>query len=113
MSKVRRKVKVTMVEKRGKCPPHEEGDSFEYPVVFSSQVRPKGMCVAVAHSLKPYVQSCYLGAKSWERDTPDIWFISCPSKKGTVWKIEAMELSDDEFKKQVKEVYRQFEAKEL
>ena len=113
MSKVRRKVKVSLVEKRGQCDPHAMGDSFEYPVLFHSQVRPKGMCPALANSLKPYVQSCYLGAKSWERDDPDIWLISCPSKKGTVWKIEAMEMSDGDFKTAVKDVYAQFGRGEL
>lgn len=107
MAKVRRKVKVTMVEKRGVCQPHEVGAVFEYPVVFSSLVRPLGMCPALAHTLEPFVRACYLGAKSWERDNPDIWLISCPSKKGTVWKIEPVELSDEEFKRQVKEAYEQ------
>ncbi len=106
MAGIRRKVKVTMVEKRGVCEPHKEGDAFEYPVVFSSLARPKGMCPALAHTLQPFVQACYLGGKSWERDNPEIWLISCPSKKGTVWKIEAMELSDEEFKSQAKEAYK-------
>lgn len=112
MAKVRRKVKVTMVEKRGVCEPHKVGDTFEYPVIFSSLVRPRGLCPALAHTLQPFVQACYLGGKSWERDNPEIWLISCPSKKGTVWKIEAFELTDEEFKKEVKETYAQMgEAK--
>ena len=113
MTKVRRKVKVTMVEKRGVCNPHQVGDGFEYPVAFSGMVRPKGMCPALAHTLEPYVRTCYFGGKSWERDNPDIWLISCPSKKGTVWKIEAEELSDEEFKSQVKEVFARFGEGEI
>jgi hypothetical protein len=32
---------------------------------------------------------CSLGGGSWEEDRSK-WYISCPSKKGTVWMLEAL-----------------------
>ncbi|MFQ6003218.1 MAG: TIGR04076 family protein [Candidatus Zixiibacteriota bacterium] len=80
-------VKVTMIEQRGECI-HKLGDEFIYK---SPMARPKQMCSALHGSLSPYIVMCSLGGKSWEKDDPDKWYISCPSKKGTVWKVEGLE----------------------
>jgi len=80
-------VKATMVEKRGECI-HNLGDEFLFKSPFFC---PKDLCSAARESLRPYVTMCSLGGMSWEKDNPEIWLISCPSKKGTVWKLERVE----------------------
>jgi uncharacterized repeat protein (TIGR04076 family) len=81
------KVKVTMIEKRGQCYLDKEA-SFLYENPWR---QPKDMCSALYFSLAPWVQSASLNGRSWEEDNPDIFLISCPSKKGTVWKVERLD----------------------
>ena len=80
-------VRVTLVEKIGVCP-HNEGDSFLY---HHPMFHPQGICGVAAHSMGPFVQRCADGIPSWEKDAPSIYRIHCPSKKGTIWKIERAE----------------------
>ncbi len=77
-------VKVTLLEKTGNCP-HEVGEDFKY---YHPQFRPEGICGAAAYSMEIYIQRCSDGILSWDKDAPENYFIHCPSKKGTVWKIE-------------------------
>ncbi|MHB8926507.1 MAG: hypothetical protein ACYC9Q_02420 [Bacillota bacterium] len=79
-------VRISLVEQRGKCA-HKVGDSF----IWDSWIPPKGMGGALIDSLTKPVLMCALGAPSWEDNDPELWYISCPSKKGTVWKIESLE----------------------
>ena len=82
-------VRVTMVEQRGKCR-HKLDDSFEY--TYSPLYPPKELCPAVGHSLAPFVAMKAVGGIPWwdegEGDTEN-FYISCISRSGTVWKIEA------------------------
>jgi uncharacterized repeat protein (TIGR04076 family) len=80
-------VKATMVEKRGECI-HKLGDEFLFESPFSC---PKDLCSAAREAFRLYVTMCSLGGDSWEKDNPKIWLLSCPSKKGTVWKLERVE----------------------
>ena len=77
-------VKVTLLEKTGNCP-HEVGESFEY---HHPLFRPQGICGAAAYAMEIYIQRCLDGFPSWEKDNPDVYLIHCPSRKGTIWKIE-------------------------
>lgn len=77
-------VKVTLIEKHGKCP-HEVGDFFLY---FHSMARPAGICGVAAHTLEPFVLRCSVNVPSWEENDPSVYLLHCPSKKGTIWKIE-------------------------
>jgi len=78
------KVRVTMVEKRGEC--HMDvGHSFVYETPWR---QPEGMCGGLAHPLAYVVMACSLGGESWEEDDPERFYISCVSKKGTVWRVE-------------------------
>jgi len=78
-------VRMTLVEKRGKCR-YEEGQEF----IWKGFYPPPGICGALCDSLRIPVIRCAFGAPSWEED-PSVWYISCPSKKGTVWRLEAVE----------------------
>ena len=75
-------VRVTLLEKIGNC---EVGETFLY---YHPQFRPEGICGAAASSMEIYIQRCSDGVLSWDKDSPENYFIHCPSKKGTVWKIE-------------------------
>jgi len=75
-------VRMTLVEKRGRCV-YELGQEFVWKV-FS---RPPDMCAALCDSTRIPALRCALGSPSWEED-PTVWYISCPSKKGTVWRLE-------------------------
>lgn len=77
-------VKVTLLEKTGRCP-HEVGDSFDY---YHPLFRPQGVCGAAAYAMEVFIQRCSDGIPSWDKDSPENYFIHCPSKKGTIWKIE-------------------------
>jgi len=76
-------VRVRMVEKRGRCD-YEVGQEFVW-----EGWNPPEMCGALAQALRPYAFMCSLGGDSWEEDRSK-WYISCPSKKGTVWMLEAL-----------------------
>lgn len=80
-------VRVTLVDKIGVCP-HEVGDNFLY---YHPMFPPRGICGVAAHSMMPFVQRCADGVPSWEKDNPSIYLIHCPSKKGTIWRIERAE----------------------
>ncbi len=77
-------VTVTMVEKRGKCH-YQLGKTWRWDKGWDGSER---VCRALDWSLHWPVVLCALGAKSWEQD-PDVWRISCPSKRGTVWEVRA------------------------
>ena len=72
------KVKVTMVEKRGKCP-HNVGDSFE----FGGFRTVEGMCIAAANAIYPALSGMIFAGG-------DARQVSCPSKKGTVWEVKVV-----------------------
>lgn len=80
-------VEVVMVEKRGQCE-YELGHTFEW-----KGWAPPGMCGALIQSIMIPAIMCSLGAPSWETDER-VWLISCPSKKGTVWRLEAKSGAD-------------------
>jgi len=84
-------VRATLIEKRGICP-YEVGHTIVYgnPV---DNPRPTGECWGITHPLAPIVMACALGFKSWEKADPDRYYISCLSKRGTVWRVERV---DDE-----------------
>lgn len=82
-----KKVRISMIEKRGKCR-YEVGQTYDYEHPMRP---PAGLCWALSHTLFPIVLACSLGAKSWEDNDPDRWYISCMSKKGTVWKVETVQ----------------------
>lgn len=86
-------VRVTMVEQRGTCR-HKLGDSFEYS--YSPLYPPRELCPAVAHSIAPFVAIKATGGVPWwdegEGD-PENFYISCISRSGTVWRIEATDRS--------------------
>lgn len=75
-------VRARMVEKRGQCS-YEVGKEF----IWKDYQGP-AMCLGLKTALREWVVLCSLGARSWEKD-PAQWYISCPSKKGTVWLLEA------------------------
>lgn len=75
-------VRIRMVEKRGQCS-YKLGHEF----VWKGWTGPR-MCGALKDLLRQYVFMCSLGAPSWEADASR-WYLSCPSKKGTVWLVEA------------------------
>ena len=81
------KVKMTCVEKLGKCH-HEEGDSY---VLEHPMARAVGLCFGAYDPARPYISHCAAGVPSWEGDDSNIYRIHCISKKGTVWKIEREE----------------------
>lgn len=81
---VRVPVDVVMVDKRGECE-YELGQTFEW-----TGRPPPGMCGALIQSIMVPAILCSLGAPSWETDKR-VWLISCPSKRGTVWRLEARE----------------------
>jgi len=83
------KVQVTLVEKRGVCP-YAVGHKVIYGDPLNNR-RPEGLCWGIARSLEPIVLMCALGATSWEKDDPERFYISCISKKGTVWRVERLE----------------------
>jgi len=65
------KVKMTCVEKHGKC--HHE----------------------VGESARVWVSHCAAGVPSWEGDDPSVYMIHCISKKGTVWKLEKVAAEEE------------------
>lgn len=82
-------VRVTMVEQRGTCR-HKLGDTFEY--TYSPLYPPRELCPAVALSMAPYVAMKAVGGGPWwdeGGDDAENFYISCISRSGTVWKIEA------------------------
>lgn len=81
-----RPIKVTMTEKIGKCR-HEAGDTFMYKNPYE---KPSGLCNALMHVLDLYTWRVALGFPSWEYDDSSIYRIHCPSKKGTVWEMQAV-----------------------
>lgn len=83
------RVKATLIEKRGVCP-YDVGHTIIYgrPV---DNPRPSGECWGITHPLAPIVMACALGFKSWEKDNPDRYFVSCISKRGTVWRVERLD----------------------
>ena len=83
-----KKVKATMVEKRGKCEMHSVGDTIVFDFNF---IPDKKMCYGIYFPMQPFLMACSLGGKSWEKDDPEKFYISCISKKGTVWKIERID----------------------
>lgn len=75
-------MEVVMVERRGKCE-YELGHTFLW-----DRRPPPEMCGALKQSLLLPAVRCSLGAPSGETD-PEIWLVSCPSKRGTVWRLQA------------------------
>jgi uncharacterized repeat protein (TIGR04076 family) len=71
---------VSVIEKRGTCHPYEVGDTFEIPSPF---YWPKP-CPAIWFSAWPFLIAAGFGFQGWESDNPNIYRISCPSKKGIV-----------------------------
>ncbi len=78
-------VAVTCVKKRGQCR-YQVGDQFVWTWRSSDDID----CGALRAVLLIFAPLCALGAPSWERD-PNVWYISCPSKEGTVWRLQALE----------------------
>ena len=88
------RVRATLVEKRGVCP-YEVG----YSIIYGNPVgntRPDNVCWGVTHPLAPIVLACSLGFKSWERGDEDRFYVSCLSKRGTVWRVERLPQTPDE-----------------
>jgi len=84
-----KKVRATMVEKRGVCESHKVGDSY----IIDWMLTPEEgrICPGILLPMQPWIVACSSGATSWEKNEPDKFYISCISKKGTVWKIERVE----------------------
>jgi uncharacterized repeat protein (TIGR04076 family) len=72
-----------MMEKRGQCS-YDVGQEF----IWKDWDGP-AMCGGLKHAIKEFVIMCSLGARSWEKDKSR-WCISCVSKKGTSWLLEAL-----------------------
>jgi uncharacterized repeat protein (TIGR04076 family) len=75
-------VKAVMVERRGACP-LEEGTClrFGHPAATPEAAA----CPALLRSLRPFVAAAALGIPSAE---PGGYLVSCPGRKGTVWRVE-------------------------
>ncbi len=82
------KVRITCVEKLGKCH-HDVGDTF---VVGHPMAYVDGLCFGAFDPARPYISHCAAGFPSWEGDDKSIYRIHCISKKGTVWKLERIEV---------------------
>jgi uncharacterized repeat protein (TIGR04076 family) len=83
-------ISAKVIEKRGVCPAYEVGDCFEIPSPFYWPKR----CPALWFSVWPYLIAAGFGYKSWEGDNPNVFRISCPSKKGIVLEMIQTKLLD-------------------
>jgi hypothetical protein len=76
-----RSVRAVMVEKRGECElPLGAVLTFAQP----GEAVP-GACPGLLCSLRPFVIAAALGVPSAETDG---YLVSCPSKQGTVWRVQ-------------------------
>ncbi len=79
-------VKVKCVEVRGQCQAYDLGEEMIWNWGTEHQMK----CSALKVVLRTFALLCSLGVPSWEED-PGKWYISCPSKKGIVVSLEAVE----------------------
>lgn len=86
-----RPVTAQMVDKRGACDvPEDAVLTFTHPGEDH-----KDVCPGLLRALRPFVVARALGIPSAETDG---YLVSCPSKKGTTWRVQAAESGDPELK---------------
>ncbi|MDF2631144.1 MAG: hypothetical protein K0R39_4975 [Symbiobacteriaceae bacterium] len=78
-----RPVRAVMVEQRGACD-HALGDAFTFARPWDEPDRP--MCPGLVGALRPFLAAAAAGIPA-DRNGGD-YYASCPSGKGTVWRIE-------------------------
>lgn len=78
------KVEVCMVEQHEECH-HKLGDTFVYENPYKA---PEGLCHAIAHVIDLYIWRAAFGYPSWYPEDREAFFIHCPDRKGTVWRVK-------------------------
>ncbi|HWI61000.1 MAG TPA: hypothetical protein VNT75_04100 [Symbiobacteriaceae bacterium] len=77
-----RPVRAVMVESRGVCE-HVEGEVLVFDLPWSDAEAP--VCPGLLRALRPFLAAVALGIPAGQDGA---YFVSCPSRKGTVWRVE-------------------------